>query len=371
MISVETEIIPIKHFFKGHYRLAELLAVLDNPQQRIPTINVVGTNGKGSTTMALANNLQKHYKKVGWFTSPAFTYHNERIRINDQMISDKDLLSYLTNYQPLIRQYELTFFEIWTLIMILYFAEQKVDLAIIEAGIGGLKDSTNVMTDQLMVILTSLSLDHTEILGESIAEILAQKLGIVKKDCPVFISADNRPYQDLINHWAQQHPRNTIIWGGEVEDEVDYQKANRGLVVAVFDYLKLSTPEFKHWPLGRFTVLQEKPYRVIIDGAHNEDGLAKLLRTLEKKAIKPSFLFATSSNKNHDRMLKKLLTSGCPVYLTTFDHFKAWNTDATGIDPQLLVSWKDFLQKPLTQDLVISGSIYFVAQVYDWWNKYH
>lgn len=371
MISVETEIIPIKQLFKGHYRLAELLSFLGNPQRSIRTINVVGTNGKGSTTMALATNFQKHYQKVGWFTSPAFTYHNERIRINEQMISDADLLSYLTDYGPLIRQYELTFFEIWTLIMILYFAEQKVDLAIVEAGIGGLKDTTNVMSNQLMVVLTSLSLDHTEILGNSISEILSQKLGIVKSDCPVFISADNRRYQNLINHWAQQHPQNTVIWGTEMEDEIDYQKANKGLVVTIFDYLKLPAPEFTEWPLGRFTILQEKPYRVIIDGAHNEDGLARLLTTLEKKAIKPSFLFATSNHKNHNSILEELSKSGCPVYLTTFQHFKAWNPDNAGINPQLLVSWQDFLQKPLTQDLVISGSIYFVAQVYEWWNKYH
>lgn len=367
MIKVEEEIIPIKTAFAKQYNLQLALDELNNPEKLIPTISIVGTNGKGSTATYLSQGLKQKYQKVGLFISPAFLYHNERIQVNNEPISDANLKNYLQKVDGIVKKYHLTFFEIWTLVMILYFVDQKVDIAVIEAGIGGAKDATKVMSQQLMVLLATVDFDHTEILGNSIQEILEQKIGIANLQTPVLISADNHIYHSQITEILNQ--KNLIgHWTTIADDEITYQKANKGLALAGLKYFGIDSQE-QNWqpPLGRFTVLNQNP-KWVLDGAHNLDGIKKLIQTLKNQKINPLILFATSLKKNYSEMLKLLNENFSEVYITDFEHPKAWTIEKINY-PFKVINWQDFLWENKNRDVVICGSLYFIPQVYQWYQQ--
>ncbi|ATZ19033.1 folylpolyglutamate synthase [Williamsoniiplasma somnilux] len=365
MIKVSQDIIPVNKRFAQEYNLGKVLNILGNPEKLVPTINIVGTNGKGSTSFYLSKVLLKKYSKVGLFISPAFLHHNERIQINNIPISDDDLMKYLELAKKYVDEYHLTFFEIWTLIMILYFADQKVDIAVIEAGIGGVKDSTNFMSNQIATLLTSVSIDHTEVLGETIEEILFQKVNIVKNNKPLFISKDNEKYFSQIKNML---PNNQIIIGSSVFDRVSYQENNKGLVKVFLTFLEIEDETiFKlNPPLGRFTILNQDPF-LIIDGAHNSDGIKNLIKTVKYYNEDFIVLFASSFHKDFQTNLKMLNENFKEVYITSFEHLKAWNIEEINY-PNKIINWKNFLQNNKTKNILICGSLYFVPEVFEWYN---
>lgn len=364
MIKVNDEFIPIQKRFSNQYNLKKVLDHLGNPEQKIPTINIVGTNGKGSVSFYLSKGLMKKYNKVGLFISPAFLYQNERIQINNQLISDDDLHQYLTKITPLIDNYHLTFFEIWTLIMILYFADQKVDIAVIEAGIGGIKDPTNLMCNQLLTLLTSVSLDHVEVLGNSIDKILEQKVGIAKPNTTLISSFDNIDKFDQIVELA---PKVKIIQAQKIADVVEYQQSNKGLVKAAFQFFGIENDSVFNLnpPLGRFTILNKNPY-FIIDGAHNQNGIEKLIKSIKKLEQKFIILFASSAEKDYQANLQLLNQNFDNVYVADFVHEKAW--DFSLINNQNKVrDWQTFLINHKKENIIVCGSLYFIPQVYEWY----
>ena len=175
----------------GLDRVEVLLEVVGHPERKVKTIHIAGTNGKGSTVAYLRSLLEEAGLIVGTFTSPYIETFNERIAINGKSIPDNDLIQLVKKYQPLIKQLDqfeavagITEFETLTAMVFDYFLMKKVDVAIIEVGLGGLLDSTNVAVPMLTGI-TTIGLDHTEILGETIEEIAAQKAGIIKQGVPV------------------------------------------------------------------------------------------------------------------------------------------------------------------------------------------
>ncbi len=174
----------------GHERIERLLELLDNPHQKLKFVHVVGTNGKGSVSTALSNVLQQSGYKVGLFTSPFVVEFGERIKVDGEFISKQDiafLTSLIKEKTDLMEKEELypTVFEVTTALGLLYFANTCCDIVVLEAGIGGKNDSTNVIGTPELAVITSVSLDHTEMLGDSVAEIAKEKCGILKKACPM------------------------------------------------------------------------------------------------------------------------------------------------------------------------------------------
>ncbi|ATZ16661.1 dihydrofolate synthase/folylpolyglutamate synthase [Entomoplasma freundtii] len=371
MYKVSKELIPINRRFAKEYNLAKALNDLGNPQLTIPTINVVGTNGKGSVASGLAKGLEQKYKRVGLFISPAFLYHNERIQINGDFIDDEELTNLINSSKPLIDKYNLTFFEIWTLIMIRYFAHKKVDIAVIEAGIGGLKDATKVMTNQQLVLLTAVDYDHLNVLGSTIEEIMVQKIGIAYSGTTIIASADNRNRSDLIEKMVRKNNLK-LIWASERDDQVHYQKANKGLILCALEWLGCANSDSLtfQWPKGRFTILQRKPLWVL-DGAHNPNGISQLIKTIEKTMHNPLILYAASAEKEYEQIVNLLEKTFHKenVFLTSFDHLKAWDINLVNqTNSHQIVDWKEFLlvHNQSEREIIICGSLYFVPQVYEW-----
>ncbi|AVN60081.1 dihydrofolate synthase [Mesoplasma entomophilum] len=362
MISVDNFLIPIQQRFQNEYNLDKVLKKLNNIEKNIPVINVVGTNGKGSTSFFLSNGLKAKYKKVGLFISPAFLYHNERIQINNEPISDDDLKKYILKTEKFIKECKLTFFEIWTLIAIMYFNDNKVDIAVIEAGIGGLKDSTNLFTNQIATILTSVSFDHTEILGNTIEKIIYQKVNIAKENTSLFVSSDNIQYKHIIKNSIINNVN--IVYPKKYEDEkVEYQRGNKGVVKAVLEFLNIQ--DFSCLKLnsltGRFTELEYKNKKIIIDGAHNVDGIRALISSVKNKN-EWVVLYGAIDGKEHNKILNLLDENFSNVNITTFDFHKAWDINQIN-HANKVQDWKKFIE--LTdKNLIICGSLYFIPLAY-------
>ncbi|WP_338985214.1 bifunctional folylpolyglutamate synthase/dihydrofolate synthase [Spiroplasma endosymbiont of Diplazon laetatorius] len=361
MISVEENLIPSEIIFKKNYNLQKLLKDLGNPQNKFKVINVVGTNGKGSTSQFIYSGLKTKFSRVGLFTSPAFLNQNERIQFNNNVISDEDLKRLLSENNEVIKKYQLTFFEIWTLLSILYFNKQNVEVAVIEAGIGGVKDSTNVFENQLAVCVTSLGLDHQEVLGLSIEEIIFQKISIAKKDVRIFISADNLKYNKTI----KRVNKNEKVYTRIIEDPVYYQTFNKGLAQEVLEYLGIPFYDFHISPLGRYSVLRKEPL-FILDGCHNYDGALKLCKQIknEKELI---ILFGSSEGKDQLKMLHLFKKMKRKVFITEFDHKKSWTIDNEKFSEfEIVKDWKVFLENNKEKNILVCGSLYFVPLVYQW-----
>lgn len=171
---------------EGLENIEALLDIVGNPQQELRCVHVAGTNGKGSVSSFLSSYFQELGYKTGLFTSPHLVDFRERIRINGQMIPEKEVLDFFAQYQDKFQHLEPSFFEITTALAFHYFARQKVDFAVIEVGLGGRLDSTNVITPLLSVI-TNISLEHTQLLGDTVAKIAYEKAGIIKDKVPVVI----------------------------------------------------------------------------------------------------------------------------------------------------------------------------------------
>lgn len=176
----------------GLDRVKALAEVFGNPQQSIRSIHVAGTNGKGSTSSMLASVLQSHGLKVGLFTSPHLIDFRERIRINGKMIDKDDVVDFIIRYRSLDSDIDPSFFELTTVMALDYFARSNVDVAVIEVGLGGRLDSTNIIKP-LVSVITNISLDHTALLGNTLEQIATEKAGIIKQKTPVVIGNADDP----------------------------------------------------------------------------------------------------------------------------------------------------------------------------------
>ena len=405
-----TETLNFIHSFKGNGRRPQLkrmrwlLKQAGNPQTRYPTVHIVGTNGKGSTTSYLQNILTKSGYQVGTFTSPYITRFNERISINGTEIPDKDLISIVEKAQVLLNDLENktdfgrpTEFELVTLLMFLYFDLKQVDMAIIEAGIGGRLDSTNVLSPEL-VICTSIGFDHTETLGNSLLDISNHKAGVMRENTPTLlgrVSAEvehffNQKSHDLqaplavIDREIQLLPKDnqTIQVSYDYWESPDlklpmlgrHQENNAGLAVTA---ARLLTPTFPkitnksiqdgicdtHWP-GRSEWIGNNIY---LDGAHNPQGIASL-----KQVLKDNFanrrihiLFAGLRRKPLADLLDELKDYHLTV--TSFNFFEALPLDDYPQHLERSTDYRDWLTQAESANpddlFVVTGSLYFISEV--------
>lgn len=302
-------------------RFARIMRALGNPQENVNFVHVAGTNGKGSTVRMIANSLTGAGYRTGEFTSPYISVYNDRIRIDGINISDVELSKIVTEIKPIIDGLctDCSQFEITTAVAFIYFAVKKCDIVVLEAGLGGLLDCTNIIEKPCASVITSVSLDHTAILGDTIEKIARQKAGIIKQECPVVLSpAQKREVHALVYRTAMQF--NSIFVTPNTArlkiEKCDY--TGNKFIYKNFPYYTsmlgkhqiynaLTAIEtlflLKKRGFGRLNYLniyngvktaqvpsrcqiirEDKPF-VMIDGAHNPDGmraLADFIRTVPK-----------------------------------------------------------------------------------------
>ncbi|TXD48937.1 bifunctional folylpolyglutamate synthase/dihydrofolate synthase [Polaribacter sp. IC073] len=271
---------------------------LNFPDKKFKSIHVGGTNGKGSTSHLLASMLQEAGYKVGLYTSPHLKNFTERIRINGEEIPKRKITAFISKHKDFLAQQKLSFFEMTVGLAFDYFASQKVDIAIVEVGLGGRLDSTNIITPEIAVI-TNIGLDHTQFLGETLPEIAFEKAGIIKKNVPVIIGEEQIAVKNVFLAKAAAEKAPIYFASDEVgryQTDLlgDYQEKNTKTAVAAIKKLKgfqVSEENIKNGLLhvvkntnlkGRWQILQEHP-KVICDTAHNKEGLEIVLNQLQKE----------------------------------------------------------------------------------------
>lgn len=277
--------------------IKKFTAFLEHPENKFKSIHVAGTNGKGSSSHMLASILQEAGYQVGLYTSPHLKDYRERIKINGEPISESVVIDFISDNKRFLEENRLSFFEMSVGLAFDYFANQNVDIAIIEVGLGGRLDSTNIITPEVSLI-TNIGLDHVDILGKTLKEIAFEKAGIIKKGVPVVISERQEELVDTFISVAKS--KNTAITFAEktVTSEYKsgllggYQKKNMKGVIATLGELVGFTIDDNHIRegfsnvitntgiLGRWQVLQETP-KVVCDTAHNTEGLTLVLDQIQ------------------------------------------------------------------------------------------
>ncbi len=381
--------------------------ILGHPQRAYPTIHVAGTNGKGSTASYIKNILVEAGYKVGLYISPYVVKFNERITINQDYISDEDIILYANRIKELwdfvYEQYQeaITFFEILTLMAFLYFKEKQIEIGVIEVGLGGILDATNVITP-LVSVITNISYDHMKQLGDTLESIALNKLGIVKQNGALVTSDQNECLFQLFEDYTKSKNASlTRVDYAKIKDiEVGeitkfnykgisytvklpgiHQVKNGALAVEVIDYLKpflkkeVSEEAVKQglfntfWP-GRFEIFN---HNIILDGAHNTGGFASLEETVKMmypgKKIK--CLLCMMKDKEHEKVIHELDQIVDEFHFTQIEYPR--RADALTLyeeshHPRKYIH-EDFKEaidslSDLNKDeiLLITGSLYFISE---------
>ena len=397
----------------GMERIEALLKELGNPEQKVRTIHVTGTNGKGSVTSMITNILLVSGLKVGKFTSPHLVRYNERIEVDGKEISDEDFALVVTAVRRAVENVMVkgtdqpTQFEVLTAAAFLHFALQKLDYAVIEVGLGGLWDSTNVITPVVSVI-TNVSLDHTDRCGKTVEEIAMQKAGIIKDGIPVVTAAEGEAL-GLIQAMSLFKQAPLYIYGKAfTAQEVSSSMDGQTFTLSAGDYhsnydvklpgahqilntavavvaAKLASKQdsrinemalhqgvaFTKWP-GRLERISQKP-DVILDGAHNPAGAAVLRAALDKyySGKKICFIFGMMGDKDISQVITTLFRKEDTVYTVRADEgARAAEPEALAeqIGPQakvmhdLTTAYKTALAEVGEDGLVcVCGSLYLVG----------
>ena len=265
-----------------------ILEKLGLPQNKVKSIHIAGTNGKGSVAYYLAESLKFSGYKTGLYTSPHLVNYNERIRINGENISDADFISLISKVKAVPDSEVLTEFEFLTVVAFLYFASQQCDVMVIETGLGGRLDATNVIIPELSII-TPISLDHQDYLGDNLVSIAKEKAGIIKKQIPVISAYQVLEVKTVLEEVAHQKLSPFFI---SKNLTTDYVSMNKDLALQALDLLqskfakidvrKCKTNLANLFWAGRAEVISQNPL-IIIDGAHNPAGMEAIIGLLKKK----------------------------------------------------------------------------------------
>jgi dihydrofolate synthase / folylpolyglutamate synthase len=403
----------------GLKRMEWMMDKLGNPETKMKTVHIGGTNGKGSTVTFLRSILEAGGYSVGTFTSPYIEQFNERISVNGKAISDAELLQLANIIRPLADELEETElggpteFEVITAMAFHYFATMnKVDVVIFEVGLGGRFDSTNII-QPLASIITNIGLDHTNILGNTYEEIAFEKAGIIKENTAIFTAVKHPGAIKVIEDQADKKKAplyrlnqefsissHKSLYKGEVFDVItqlqtiaqleirmigQHQTENAALAVMAAQFLNQTgsfiIPEQAirtglkraYWP-GRFEILSESPL-VIIDGAHNEEGITALTHELSTRYQNRSIqiVFAALSDKKLDQMIAKLDKTAAQITFVSFDFPRAAKAEellkiSHSPNKLAVVDWGPFLIEEIqnidnNSMLVITGSLYFISEV--------
>lgn len=398
---------------KSLNRLHELLERLGNPHEHLTYIHITGTNGKGSTAAMFHSVLREADLKVGLFTSPHLEFINERIRVNDEYIKDSELIRIINQIEPFVLAIEAEFgekfyaFELLTTVAFLYFYEKTVDFVILEVGIGGRLDSTNVINNAALSVITSIGIDHIGTLGNSKEAIMNEKVQILKEKGQMVIGPVASELQEVALKWANKVDGEIVF---VEKNDLHLKTASRDF--QLFDYqsykdIKLSflgnhqlenaclvieganilaakgyplTKEIVYkglekafWP-GRFEKVSDEPL-FYMDGAHNEASVERLVETLKElfPDNKFHFIVGMMKDKNVEEMLKQVYPLAKSFILVSPDPVRGFNTkeiagiiQSNGIKTEVLQDMNDVLSYIKTEiskdEIVIQfGSLYLVG----------
>lgn len=392
------------HICLGLDRISKMLELLGNPQDRLNIIHVAGTNGKGSVCAILSSILTAAGFKTGLYTSPHITEYTERIKINNRDISKTDFAYLITDISAIASEHDiyLTEFEILTTAAYKYFADKETDICIIETGLGGRLDATSAINTNLLSVITSISLDHTDRLGDTIEKIAYEKAGIIKTNAPVLISAENKGFHTIEQIAKEKNspvltPQNSVelcFENGKNYAVVHnkkyafnllglWQKENLELALGAIDYLK--NAKYGHCfdipdsavQKGLETVswicrMQYIPkYNILIDGTHNPDGARVLRQSLdyyfpEKKRV---WVYGSLTTKDYKTVMQTLFNRQDEVYFYDFDYpnavsFKELQNNTDSICSPIGLRELEYLSQENKQALIIiSGSFYMIGQI--------
>ncbi|WAA11590.1 bifunctional folylpolyglutamate synthase/dihydrofolate synthase [Fervidibacillus halotolerans] len=403
----------------GLKRMQWMMERLDYPERRLRTIHIGGTNGKGSTTAFLRSILQEAGFEVGTFTSPYIETFHERISVNGQPIQDEDLVKAATVIKPLADELKdsslgaPTEFELITAICFYYFANiHPVDFVLVEVGLGGRLDSTNII-HPLLSIITNIGYDHMHILGSTIDQIAREKAGIIKNGVPVITASLNEQAKKIIEEKAKEkksklyefgnHFRADNIQKGNFQEQFTvttlfhqyeslaisllgtHQIRNASVAVmaaellntyysfviekeAIYNGLKKAT-----WP-GRFEILSKNP-AIVLDGAHNKEGLESLILTAKRHFPdkKGTVLFTALHDKPLEMMVQQLDRTDYHIVFTQFSFPRASKVDdlyriSNSTRKELAPDWQQYLEQKIRtlhndELLIVTGSLYFISEV--------
>ena len=403
----------------GLERTYKLLELLDNPQDKLKIIHVAGTNGKGSTTAMITSMLKGCGYKVGMYTSPFLEEFEERIQINGENIPKEKLAQLITKIKYAVDKVieegynHPTEFEIITVLMFLYFATEEVDFAVVEVGLGGRLDSTNVITPILSVI-TSISFDHTNLLGNTLEEIATEKAGIIKSCIPTVIYPQEEVAEIVISSKCQELDSKLYKINKEdakliniikedkiyqqvkvkLDDEYDvklpllgeHQILNLAVALKALEVIKDKAPKLNRESIvkslatvrwnGRLEIMSNSPY-VVIDGAHNIQGITQLDKNIKKYfEYKDMYLIlGILADKDVEDMVKVITPKAKKVFTVTPNSMRAetaeelmnevkkynesceaYNDYKNAFEDALKLCKKDDL-------LLISGSLYMIGEM--------
>ena len=406
------------HF--GLERMVELLALRGNPHLKLKVIHIGGTNGKGSTIAFLKNMLEKLGLRVGVFSSPYLIHYTDQISINGESIPEARLETLMADYQSLLEGESATNlqgtteFEIITEIAYDYFASEQVDVTIMEVGMGGLLDSTNVC-QPILTGITTIGLDHVALLGNTLEAIAEQKAGIIKQGIPLvtgriapealavidsIAATKNAPRIRYDRYYQVSHQKSVVT--GEIFDYASavrqgrfqtgllglHQIENAGMAIALLDTfcqedgrelasndLLAQALEETRWP-GRLEIVSREPL-MILDGAHNPHAIKALVATLQERFADyhKEILFTCIKTKALEDMLDLLgIMPHTELTLTYFDDSRATDEsllkEAAKSRNLSYQDWQDFLEQKLTDKKeekktvrIVTGSLYFLSQV--------
>lgn len=325
-----------------------LASYLGNPQDRLKCIHVAGTNGKGSTSHMLASVLQESGYKVGLYTSPHLKDFRERIKINGEEISEDFVIEFIARHKSFFEANDMSFFEMSVGLAFDYFVSEKVDIAIIEVGLGGRLDATNIITP-LISVITNIDLDHMQFLGNTPREIAGEKAGIIKPNVPVVIGEYTQETQPVFLAKAEEN-KAPIYFASDLISEVfasdligDYQFHNKKTVqqtIAVLNTqneFKVSTENLKMGLLnvskntglqGRWQQLGENP-KIICDTAHNKHGLAIVMKQIQKETFENLHIVLGVVN---DKDLDSIL----PLFPKKAIYYFCQPNSSRGLDTEIL-----------------------------------
>lgn len=401
---------------KGNVRIKAFLENIDSPHKNLKVIHIAGTNGKGSTVSFIKDILKEDYK-VGSFVSPHLITYCDRIKIGDTEISKEDFAELgdfiIEKEKDIVEEYgDLNLFEFLTIMAIIYFEREGVDLAILEVGMGGRADSTNIFTsrEKLISIITSISMDHMEYLGDTIEEIADAKAGIIQEDGLVVTTNKDPRILGVIEKEAREKSAE-LFYTKDLESEIlrsdlrgidfklkldgeeedfhltqigDYQVENAiGAIYALYllnkkGILKISLDDIKEriktstWK-GRMEIVSRDPL-IILDGAHNFDGIKRLVESLDNfKFKKLHLIMSILADKEHKKMLEEISSYTDEVVFVNLDYKRGTSPEELsheasdyGLKGQVMTIDEalDYYKKTYEDgDLIlITGSLYFVSE---------
>lgn len=338
-----------------------LLNLLGNPHKNLRFIHVAGTNGKGSTCHILSSIFQEHKLKTGLFTSPHLLDFRERIKVNGVEAKEQFVIDFTENIKNLKLAFSPSFFEISFTMAMAYFAQQECDICVIETGLGGRLDATNVITP-LLSIITNIGFDHQQFLGNTLTEIATEKAGIIKQNVPVLIAERKLETKAVFEQKAKEM-QSPLFWvdnTNEIPTDLSgkYQKKNVATAYSTFKILantlglNVSTTEIAiskvqtNCPIkGRMQLLQRSPM-VIVDAAHNEAGIIALFESVGEIEYENLHIVYGASSDKAVAQLVDLFPKDAFLYFTVFNNKRSSTLETLEVKTLLLKQNKTYYTSP-------------------------